>query len=261
MKLYSPSRINITLYGASNETYEKLTGIKNGYDQVIANIKRLQESGISVKLSCSLTPYNVNDLDKMVKIAQDNQLILQIVSYMFPAVRLSNENIGKNNRFTAEDSAYNMLEAIRLQKGEKALVDYSSRLLPGSIPCELDECTEVTPDGTIRCRAGKSTFWVTWSGEVRPCGMMVEPSIQYKKGNFNILWKELVKHTSQIRLSGKCANCKNQRICNVCAAMAYAETGSFEKTPTYLCEMVNALRKQAKCHVDKFIKEREDTYE
>ena len=40
-----PSRVNITLYGTSNETYENLCGI-GAYEMVLENIKALRASGI-----------------------------------------------------------------------------------------------------------------------------------------------------------------------------------------------------------------------
>ena len=122
---------------------------------------------------------------------------------------------------------------------------FARQILQGSVPAASEECQEVTPDGTVRCRAGRATFWVTWHGEMRPCGMMERPGVSVRNRKFSEVWKKLTELTGQIRLSGVCSRCDSQKICHVCAAMALAETGEFEKTPGYLCRMVNALRKEA----------------
>lgn len=63
MKETPPVRINITLYGASDETYARLCGNPQGVTQVTRAIRLLKGAGISVKINCSLTPYNADDLE------------------------------------------------------------------------------------------------------------------------------------------------------------------------------------------------------
>lgn len=59
---HPPTRINITLYGAGNETYEALCGRSGMFDRVDRAITLLRQAGILVKLNCSLTPHNACDL-------------------------------------------------------------------------------------------------------------------------------------------------------------------------------------------------------
>ena len=81
-----PSRMNITLYGGCNETYERLCG-RPMYDRVVHNIRALKALGIGVKLNASMTPYNVDDMDAIYAIATELGTPVQMASYMFPPVR------------------------------------------------------------------------------------------------------------------------------------------------------------------------------
>ena len=63
LKQSPPSRVNITLYGASDETYARLCGKPDGFTKVTRGIRLLKEAGIAVKINVSVTPYNVDDLD------------------------------------------------------------------------------------------------------------------------------------------------------------------------------------------------------
>ena len=52
---------------------------------------------------------------------------------------------------------------------------------------------------------------------------MTEPRIELKGKNFSDAWEELVKTSEELKLSGVCTKCPNQKLCHSCAAMAEAE--------------------------------------
>lgn len=84
LKETPPVRINITLYGASDETYGRLCRNPQGFTQVTRAIRLLGEAGITVKLNCSLTPHNAADLEGIFAFAKEEGLLVQATSYMFP---------------------------------------------------------------------------------------------------------------------------------------------------------------------------------
>lgn len=245
LKEHPPSRINVTLYGASDETYEKLCGVKQGFTRVDRNIRRLKEAGISVKLNCSLTPYNVADLEKMIRYAEEQELILEIASYMFPPIRLDKNMAGQNARFTPEEMAQYELKTALCQRGQEFVEAYAGNIAAGihEIPGSDHPCKE-QEGGKILCRAGRAIFWVTWEGKITPCGMMPEPGISLENRTFKEVWELLADKTALIRLAPECRECKNQKICHVCAGMTYGENADFSIRPDYLCRYVQALKKE-----------------
>lgn len=237
LKRLPPRKINITLYGASDETYERLCGAKNMFSKVDHAINALCEAGIVVKLNCSLTPHNVCDLEAMTTYAKDRKLILDVASYMFPPIRRDPDMIGINDRFTPEEAAKYRLEAYRLLTTPEENREYLEKVVKGTIdPPGLDEGCVDPIDGRIRCRAGKATFWVTWDGWLTPCGMMPEPKVDLPQMTFRDAWKEVTHLSAELALSGVCKQCANQDLCHPCAAIAYAETGTSTGIPRYLCE-------------------------
>ena len=241
-----PRRICLTLYGASDETYERLCGVKNMFARVDAAITKLRQAGITLKLNCSLTPYNVCDLPAMVRYAQERELILDTTTYMFPPLRRDAASVGKNDRFTPEEAAKWRLEAYRLLYGEERYHAFLRQIRDGLIPPPgLEEGCIDPVDGKVRCRAGKACFWATWDGWLLPCGQMTKPKLDLEAEDFDALWQQLLVVSAEIRTSGVCDGCKNARLCNVCAAMALTETGAFSGIPTYLCHTVAAMRRLA----------------
>lgn len=250
---YPPRRVNITLYGGCDETYEALCGVKGMFDKVTKAVDMLIENNIQVKINISLTPYNVCDLEKIIKFAKDRDLLIQTTTYMFPPIRRDETMVGINERFTPEESARYRLECYRLLYGEEKYVKYLKDIQKGYVPpVGLDESCVDLLDGRVRCRAGKACFWVTWDGWMTPCGMMVNPKVDLLKNDFASAWENLTELSSNMILSGLCTNCVNQKICHACAAMAMAETGSSEKVPIYLCKEMKTTKEIA----DRQLKER-----
>lgn len=242
-----PYRVNITLYGANDDTYEELCAAKGVCSKVKDAICKLKKAGISVKLNCSLTPYNAKDLEEMVRFAKEKEVFLSVSTYMYPPVRRDENMTGKNDRFEPEEAAYYHMQRYRYQKGEEAYQKYLDNILEGlTEPLGLDESCVDPVDGRIRCRAGSAAFWVTWDGYMTPCGMMPEPKVSTTDKTFLEAWKEIVEISEKLRTSSICEKCQDQQMCHSCAAMAYAETGKTEGIPTYLCKMVQEMKKIAR---------------
>ena len=43
----------------------------------------------------------------------------------------------------------------------------------------------------IRCRAGSTSFWMTWDGRMLPCGMMPRPEVYPLETGFKEAWQQL----------------------------------------------------------------------
>ena len=237
LKHYPPMRINMTLYGASDETYGRLCNNPNGFTQVTKALSLLKENNIQVKLNCSVTPYNKDDLKQMIDFAQEHDLVIQATSYMFPPLRKDETKIGQNDRFTAQDaalygayiSAYsNGFDRFKeyIESGQLALYDAD------------DDCGVVEGDH-MRCRAGITSFWMTWEGKLLPCGMIPDKGLDPWEVGFDAAWENAKNIVSEIKLPVKCAGCGKKDECKACAAMVYTETGTYDKVPQYRCEMTH----------------------
>lgn len=241
LKETPPVRINITLYGASDATYERLCRNPKGFTMVTKAIRLLKEAGILVKLNCSLTPYNVCDLEEMFAFAKKEGLVLQATSYMFPPLRRDEKMIGKNNRFTEKEAAYYAAKIDALQKGEDNFVQYVKAQNWENLKCEHNnDCIEIE-NNKISCRAGKCSFWVTWDGKMYPCGMINgEKACNVFQTGFDRAWDVTQQMAEEICLPSKCSNCGLKGHCRACAAMALTESGKFTEVPKYRCRMMQA---------------------
>ena len=257
LKLTPPSRVNLTLYGAMDETYARLCGKKDGFTRASKAIELLRDAGITVKINVSLTPYNVNDLEGIFAFCKEHKLLSSATSYMFPPLRRDNSSIGQNDRFTPEEAAYYAAKIECLLNGKEAYVEHIKKNDLASLMSDLDEnCTsDCNGEGDcIHCRAGKSTGWVTWDGRLTMCGMIPDydaPNV-FETGYMNA-WKCVTDKAEAIRLPAACSTCSIKDTCRACAAMVYTETGSFNMVPEYRCRMAHAYVGQAVRLADEII--------
>lgn len=255
---YPPSRLNITLYGGSNETYERLCGNPNGFTQVTNAIKYLKERNILVKLNASITPYNKEDIELIYKFAEENELYVQFGCYMFPPVRRDSSAVGQGDRFTSEDAAFYSVQIDKLRMGEEIFIKRAEQMKEGIILRDdeaVDEQCERLEGDPIGCRAGKSVFWISWDGKMYPCGMMNSIASNPFDIGFMNSWNTILEETKKIRLYSGCTDCKYKGICSSCAASIYTETGSFDKKPQYLCDMYKKVVEFTESEYNEIIKE------
>ena len=237
-----PQRINLTLYGAGDESYRALCGVGGVHSRIDRAVRMLQEAGILVKLNCSLTPRNAADLDAIVDYAKERNTVLSVATYMFPPVRRDPAMTGENERFTPEECAHYMLRYLERDRGPEAYAHYLAALRRGCTePPGLEEGCYDPLDGRVRCRAGKSSFWITWDGWMLHCGMMPEPRVDLRQLSFGEAWAETSQCAARLHLSGVCAQCPNLNVCHPCAGTAYAETGSVSGIPTYMCSVTREM--------------------
>lgn len=249
LKEIPPTRVNVTLYGASNATYERLCGNPNGFTQAVRGIRLLKAAGIVVRINCSITPHNVDDVDGIFAFAKSEGLLVQASSYMFPPLRRDVSMTGRNDRLTAEEAAYQAARIICLANGEDYFLQQMVNREPISLPADSGEdCPEIPAEGEgIRCRAGKCSFWITWDGKILPCGMFpVDGAENVFETGFENAWQHVRKATMEIRMPPKCSICKLRDQCKACAAMALTETGRFDQVPEYRCQMTHAFEKAKK---------------
>ena len=238
-KKYPPQRVNITLYGMSRETYGNLCGAPEAFNKVLWAIKALKEAGINIKINYTVTPYNKDDVFGASDFAEKLGVPIQTVTYLFPPLRAC-EGCGKATRLSPEEAAkvvFN-LQKHRLGDDFNKFLEYKSK--NKKTPDYFDDCEK--EGERIGCRAGSTTFWVTWDGKMTPCGMMVEPVAEIGD-DFSKAWQKIRKEREEIILPPRCTNCEYKQHCDICAAVSYAETGKFNGLPTYVCEKAKAYAK------------------
>ena len=240
LKQFAPGRVNVTLYGASPETYSRICGDPSGYERAIRAIRLLRDSHIPVVINASMIPENACDLEQILTIGEDLELNVRMGTYMFPPVRREKED--SDSRFDPEQAAEIFLRKARRQNGgqiyDELLAQYREKRGYAAPPREDWGITE----DYMRCRAGRSSFWINWEGEMTACGLMQFPLVTapFKEG-FLPCWLRLTERVRSTPVLHGCAGCEKKELCRPCAAMILSETSTPDCKAPYLCRMADHI--------------------
>lgn len=248
---HRPTRVNLTLYGASEETYRNLCGDGSAFHKVRSAVALLKEYGIPLKFNASITPQNVADLPAMIAYAKELDCPIQVATYMFPPLRRDSSLVGQNARLSPEEAALARVTADYLQGEPEWFVAQAARFREfrplEQKPWEMG----AAPEEGMRCRAGLCSLWVDWQGNFSNCGMYPSAITSPAGSTFIESWKRIVADTAAVRYNAACFGCPNRPLCHPCIAMIYNECGSHTGRPEYMCRMNEALSR----YYDQFARE------
>lgn len=208
-----PARMRITIYGASNETYEKVTGIKNAFDRVSKNIDRIIASGINLGLAATFIAENTADENAIEQFAIDKGLHLVTTDGVQKPVR----------------GAQSEAETARLNKSDVLKEKFASENLLYNF-VKIKEPFD-------RCKSRQCGYWITWDGKMTICTFIADPcSYPFEKG-FEQAWIELQEKLKAVKRPSKCEDCIYEQFCLACPGILASETGSPEQTNDYVCDI------------------------
>lgn len=237
-----PRRVNVTLYGASNETYQQLCRSPHGFDQCMKGLQLLKAHGIDTKMNLSIVQENVHEYPQLLDIARQQDIPAEVNSYMFSCTRSTchpTRDITKH-RLDAYQAGMAEMEYLRYKKG-KDFKAYAQGMAQNFL-----QGVYATTDLGLDCRAGKSSCWFDWRGRLTPCCVMEEPAVILKETTVAEAWKQIVTTSESLPKHTECNGCSLRIICDVCYAAACHEKKAYGNL-NYLCEM-SSTKKEAFIH-------------
>lgn len=246
LKNVAPIRVNVTLYGASGNTYEKICGDASGFDKAKRAILLLKSAGINVVINGSMIPENERDMEDIIRLGKENDIYTRISTYMFPPVRREKEL--SDSRCTPEQSADLFIRKNRCIHEREQYISFLRNeqfKFHEAVTGEKDNWGSSLE--YMRCRAGRSTFWISWDGKMTACGMLSFPLEVYPfQKPFAQCWMELTNAVRSVKVLRECNLCNKKEICNPCVAMLYAETGDVNRKAQYLCDLTECVIQKIK---------------
>lgn len=246
-----PAQIDISLYGASPDTYKRVCGNAEGFHKTLEGVRLLKAAGINVQLRTTVIQENAADIDNMIEIAEKFDLRLNLTDYVSPDRELGRKDIGRLSPkeqalLLKKMDAYYGREETELKLEEL----YQDR---DTFNKALDCFRAYENSGSFPCNSGKNSFFITWDGRMIPCPILSTPQSYPVKQGFTEAWRDLALKCSEVPTCKTCDKCVLKENCNSCPGRLLNETGSFQEPAPYLCELT---RENIKLYNNK-----EDVYE
>jgi radical SAM protein with 4Fe4S-binding SPASM domain len=231
---FPPHSIEVSLYGHTKETYEKVTGKPGSFERCLRGIKLLMERGMPVKLKTMVITLNKHEIWEMKRFVE--------------------EDLGLEFRYDAMinprlDGSQNPL-ALRLTPDEVVELDVQDpeRLVEWHRFCERYVEPRLDPnlsDALYQCGGGIGSFAIDPTGNLSLCGMSSADTYDLRKGSFRNGWEDFILSVRQKRISRqtKCSACEIKAMCGMCPANGELENRDPEEPVDFLCRVAH-LRAQ-----------------
>lgn len=210
-KEYHPSGIDISLYGSSNEAYERVTGYA-AFDWVYENLLGLKKADFPVRLAITPSIYMYEDVTRIVELAKELSFPVSVNIGLFPP----RAETGRTLCDLSIDqylSIYKRLYEGNAEPREPAeafdLPDYKSTFKQRV---------------GLPCGAGRSFFNVNWRGEIKGCENLNSLQVSALDYPFKVAWEQVHADAVAFPLPEECGDCAYDPVCFSC--IAYRSNGA-----------------------------------
>lgn len=216
-----PQGVEITLYGATAETYEKITGVKGSYEQCLQGMEKLRNRQIRLSLKTVLMTLNHHEFHDIENMAKDHGVTFRCDAAISPCLNGNSEPIRLR---------LNPREAVQIEFSSddraRRWRDYFYRMqgLPET-------------DALYNCGAGMMSFHVDPYGNLQPCLMVDDLKYSLCGGNFLKGWRDVIPHLRDRKATPgyPCSRCEKRALCGSCPAFSRLENGAEDVCSEYLC--------------------------
>ena len=218
LKANPPHNIKLSIYGASNETYERMCGVKDGFTRVSRAIDLLNESGLDFFCTTTVVHENMHDLRDLYIFARDKKL-----KYLHTtAVALSARGAVSDpliSRTTVAEEGWT-LESLEKEKHT------------------------FNPHPFAHCGGFGTNYFMTWHWHMSFCAF---PSTHYAQVeepiNVPAAWDEMLKKASSIKTPEECHTCEYSSFCKRCPGLLASESGDPGKVSETFCAIARDMHR------------------
>jgi len=239
-KKYPPRDIEVTVYGISKGTYERVSRIAGSFDAFMCGIDILRRHQFRVLFKTMVLRSNVNELSKIAKFCRS---ISRHPFRFDPFLYMRYDRCSRRN---AEIAAERLLpeEIAKIEKSDAERFREMKRNCNTLITYQraLSNSRRI-----FLCGSGNAGFSISYNGYFRLCLELWHPRCVYdlKKGTLAEAWYKFVPVVREMCSSRKeflekCRRCPIINLCMWCPAHSYLETGNMDEPVDYFCDVAKA---------------------
>jgi MoaA/NifB/PqqE/SkfB family radical SAM enzyme len=239
-KQYPPRDVEVTVYGVTQGTYERVTRRPGSYAAFMRGLALLLESGIKVRLKAMALRSNLREMPKIARFCRERTTdyfrLDPFLHLRYDRNELRNEEIRSERLSPDEITALERTDPERLEALQK-----SCSTLVTSDP-SVPDCNHV-----LHCGAGNESFNVSYEGLFRLCSSLWHPDCIYdlRRGNLQEAWQLFVPKVRDMRslkpeFLDNCLRCSIANLCKCCPGCAHLETGTMDAPVDYFCRVAHA---------------------
>jgi len=231
---YPPDIVSMTMYGASAETYEKVTRNYKGYEMFIKGVELLEKAQIPFEIKCIGMKQNINDVLKIREYGRRKGLKNSMLSFY---IRPMNDGNREPLGFRVEPH-----EAFAIELEDPELRAYWENL--ASSKERITKTRRQEQGMQYPCAIAKQFVFITHDGFMQGCVKEVNVRYNLLQGNFDEGWEFLGKELYEKKAKDdfKCLKCDKFKYCAECTADNINENGNPSKPVKFNCDLAELRR-------------------
>jgi radical SAM protein with 4Fe4S-binding SPASM domain len=227
---WRPERVEISLYGMTRETYEKVTDIPGSYDKCLEGIARLVARRIPLKLKTMALTWNQHEIEAMEAYAKGLGLEFKFDGLLNPRVDCGANRNGELQLSPEQMMALDLESPWRMQEFK----DFCEKFVPPA-------GQPVAHERLYTCGAGETSFTVDPYGKLQLCQLSRKAFFDLKTGTFDEGWNEYFPklRARTWQTNAVCRTCNLLSLCGSCPGAAEMEHGDPEAVVAGFCEIAH----------------------
>jgi len=222
--------IEITLYGSTRETYEKLTRTPGSYDKCMKGIQLLMERGLPLELKTMAITTNKHEIWDMKRfVEEDLGLGFRFDAIINPRVDCSQSPL---------DVRLSPREVVELDlKDPERMAEWKRFDKQFRGPAHSSELM----DELYNCGGGICSFAVDPYGMLSLCALSQSVPYNLRTGHFQEGWEGLLLNLRRKKITRqtKCVACEILVMCGMCPSNAELENMDPEAPVDFLCHVAH----------------------
>lgn len=222
---WPPFKVEITLYGATKKTYERITGIPGSFNRCKSGIDLLLKRKITLVLKTMAMTLNRDELWQIKGYAEELGVKFRFDPVLNP--RLDGSKTPCDFRLSPE-------EVVELDLADEKRVKEWQEFCEKFVgPFESDSLFD--------CGAGVSSFHIDPYGKMSACEMVRFQNYDLRCGSFGEGWHQSIPEFLTLAPEGNypCGKCELISLCGQCPGWGWLENGNPEAAVEYLCQIAH----------------------
>lgn len=215
--------LEVSLYGATPETYEKVTRQPGSFERCLRGIELALTKGFKFSLKTVLLTVNQHELEAMRTLTESYGLEFRYDSTLWPRLDGTTANM-QYQLSNQEMLEFDLYDPDRREGWEETAQSFEGQLLRA--------------ENVFTCGAGYRSYHIDARGRMSPCLMVRKPQYDVLTEGFAEAWKKLgairklkrSKHTA-------CETCPAAALCTMCPGWSLAIYGDYESIYPPVCEI------------------------
>ena len=228
-----PQLVEVTVYGATPQTAERVTGRASAFDDAMVGIERMRGAGLRLRLKSILMTLNEHEFEAMAALASPNDT----APFRFDSALMP--------RFNGDQ------DVLALRLPPERVVALENRIVEDMDEQWKRQWRVAQPDGKpddrlYNCGVGQTAFYVDPVGMLQPCVSAVRVQYDLRRGTFRRGWEEFIPQIRERRAPPgfPCGGCEDRAFCGACPPFFDLENGDETCPSAYLCDVARLRGKE-----------------